>query len=225
MLSVLRCCLLGASSSAMNAQWFGNAILAPPAQHSTTAGATFNITTTRANVNLDLFSARFDAVITAPVAGAWQFAVATNGAVRMWIDDHILVDSSCDVAIDLGLGSAYRGVCDAWDVPHQHKSVIFHGRDNITHNIEQGLHLRMEWMHYGGGDAELSLLWRPGTPSSSLHSAPFVAVPSSALSTTIPVAEVWRQELQQNLTKGWNTWMRDSANRYSRDTSSLSQCS
>lgn len=27
--------------------------------------------------------------------GTWQFAVKTNGAVRLWIDDHILVDSSC----------------------------------------------------------------------------------------------------------------------------------
>ena len=48
---------------------------------------------------------------------------------------------------------------------------------------------RLEWLHYGGGPANLQLLWRPGTPSAAAEAAgraqPFVPVPSSALSPAV----------------------------------------
>lgn len=100
--------------------------------------------------------------------------------------------------------------------------VSWAGRDNVTHSIEKGLHLRLEWLHYGGGPANLQLLWRPGTPSaggggSALTDAapqPFLPVPSSALSPDVRPAELWRQDLQRGLSQGWNTWMRDNAMRH-----------
>lgn len=39
-------------------------------------------------------------------------------------------------------------------------------------------------------------------------------VSSSALSTDVSPAELWRQNLQAELSKGWNTWMRDNAARH-----------
>ncbi len=62
-------------------------------------------------------------------------------------------------------------MCRQWDVPANHTTVEFAGRDNVTHNIASGLHLRLEWLHYGGGDAKLQVLWRPGNPSSSAGEA------------------------------------------------------
>jgi hypothetical protein len=107
-------------------------------------------------------------------------------------------------------------VCKQWDVPANHTKLTFAGRDNVTHHIEKGLHLRLEWLHTGGGPAHINVLWRPGTPSTWLsnNDAPFVPIPSSALAPTIKPAEQWRQELQRELSKGWNTWMRDNAMRH-----------
>ena len=131
------------------------------------------------------------------------------------------MDSSCDapVAANDGLQSTGRPkdpVCKQWDVPTNHSTVTFAGRDNVTHHMEKGLHLRLEWLHTGGGPAHLRLLWRQGTPSTGLSDKdmPFVAVPPSALTPTIRPAEQWRQDLQRGLSKGWNTWMRDNAMRH-----------
>ena len=142
---------------------------------------------------------------------------------------HILVDSSCDqptTVSDDERGSTLqlrgrvpggRDACTEWDVPANHSTVTFAGRDNVTHHIEKGLHLRLEWLHTGGGPALLKVLWRQGTPStwlSARDAPPFVAVPPSALAPTITPAELWRQDLQRGLSKGWNTWMRDNAMRH-----------
>jgi hypothetical protein len=112
------------------------------------------------------------------------------------------------------LGSL-AGNCREWDAPPNHATVAYSGRDNITHHLQQGLHLRLEWLHYGGGDAYLDVLWRPGSPSSNrVGDSLFSPIPASALSPSIPAAEQWRQDLQAKLSHGWNTWMRDSAARH-----------
>lgn len=128
------------------------------------------------------------------------------------------MDSSCDQPL-AGHNDELRPgtpVCKQWDVPANHSTVTFAGRDNVTHHMEKGLHLRLEWLHAGGGPAHLTLLWRQGTPSTALSAedAPFAAVPPSALAPTIKPAEQWRQDLQRGLSKGWNTWMRDNAMRH-----------
>ena len=170
---------------ALRAQWHANAALAPRACLSTVPGLGLNFTSDEPPPSsacavsspvptLDLFTVRFDGTITAPAAGSWEFRVVTNGGMRMWIDDHILVDSSCDAPSS---GASYYkalvGGCGGWDVPDlaSHGLVTFAGRDNVTHHIERGLHLRLEWLHYGGGPASLRVLWRPGTPSSTAASA------------------------------------------------------
>ena len=184
---------------------------------------------------LGLFSARFDGTLTAPDAGSYEFRIVTNCGVRFWIDDHIIIDSSCDNHTGVGgvgpRDSGTRGlgqrdhprpgpVCLQWDVPDKstHAAVTFAGRDNVTHRIEKGLHLRLEWLHYGGGPASMELLWRLGTPSSGGASdaaaADFASVPASALSPLLKPAEEWRQDLQRGLSKGWNTWQRDNAMRH-----------
>ena len=169
-------------------------------------------------------------MITAPAAGSYQFRVVTNGAVRLWLDDHILVDTSCDTPLkpdpshlmdewltlppnqptvqpaealeeqprdgSQRLGSL-AGNCKEWDVPAEHATVTLNARDNVTHRIEEGLPLRLEWLHYGGADALLTVLWRDGTPSSRLDTgSAFTSIPSSALSASIPLPEQWRQDLQ-----------------------------
>ena len=97
----------------MLASWHPTANLAPPAQAcaATVPGATFNFTSEAAlseacaGLSLGLFSARFDGKVTAPAgAGTMQFAIKTNGAVRMWVDDHILVDTSCNACNPPGGG-------------------------------------------------------------------------------------------------------------------------
>ena len=175
---------------------------------------------------LNLFSARIDGMIRAPSEGSWQFQIKTNGAVRFFVDDHILVDSSCvPVPPELAttMGDHEDGMrCDTWSAPDKHASVTHVGRDNVTHHIsakEGGLHLRLEWLHYGGGPADLEVLWRLGTPSKSSNGggesdSGFVSIPSTALGVNVSPAEEWRQSLQANLSRGWNTWMRESASRH-----------
>eukprot|EP00729_Bicosta_minor_P004878 gene4881-23276_t len=166
-----------------------------------------------------LFTARMDSMITAS-PGTWQFAVKTNGAVRLWIDDHILVDSSCGPGLpaNTSMSSVASNnnsnalkdhprkdtpACATWDV------------DNISHHLDQGLHLRLEWFHYGVEEAVLELLWRRSSSSlASSAASSFVAVPGSAFKTKLPRSEVWRQQVQAKLSRGWNTWMRDSAARH-----------
>jgi hypothetical protein len=241
---------VAAAATGLRAQWFGNAVLAPKSCPGEVAGAALHFSSDAdlpsasqcaaagaTPPTLGLFSARFDGTITAPHAGSWEFRVVTNGAVRMWIDDHILVDSSCDQHMPppAGAGAASpfssstststdrdggfgHVECKEWDVPAHHSTVTFAGRDNVTHHIERGLHLRLEWLHYGGGGASLQILWRPGTPSSlSPHdtaAGAFALVPSSALAPTISAAEQWRQGVQAELSTGWNTWMRENAMRH-----------
>ena len=100
--------------------------------------------------------------------GSWQFQLRTNGAARLWIDDHILVDTSCDHPI-APLNGSHVDVppsnCGEWSAPSDGALLSYAGRDNVTHHIHNGLHIRLEWLHYGGNDALLQLLWRPGTPS------------------------------------------------------------
>lgn len=237
------------SGTGLLAAWHSNAVLAPSSTSSDNcSGAVDGLSlkyTTSAEVgsgckstsaaqrpSLGLFSARFDGTITAPSAGSWEFRIVTNGAVRFWIDDHIIIDSSCDdhspasaaatiAAQSLPALRRTKGFnCYQWDVPdpEAHSTAVFAGRDNVTHHIEKGLHLRLEWLHYGGGPANLQLLWRPGTPSMAAEAdgrtQPFVPVPSSALTPVVKHAELWRQGLQAKLSRGWNTWMRDNAMRH-----------
>lgn len=99
---------------------------------------------------------------------SWQFLLRTNGAARLWIDDHILVDTSCDAPISKANGSHVSvppSNCGAWTASSDGAVVSYAGRDNVTHHIHNGLHMRLEWLHYGGGNAVMQLLWRPGTPS------------------------------------------------------------
>ena len=162
-------------------------------------------------MSVDLFSARFDATVTAPSAGSYEFAVRTNGAVRLWVDDHILVDTSCDL---VGRRSP---LCAEWSMPSPPSTRLIAGgsRSNITRGIDSGLHLRLEWLHYGGDDATIEVLWRPSSPTTESNSdVPFVHIPSSALSPSLTRAEDWRQRMQSAMSRGWNTWSRDSAARH-----------
>lgn len=99
--------------------------------------------------------------------------------------------------------------------PPGHETRLWLGRDNISHDLDQGLHLRLEWFHYGVEEAVLELLWRRSSSSlASSAASSFVAVPGSAFKTKLPRSEVWRQQVQAKLSRGWNTWMRDSAARH-----------
>eukprot|EP01046_Picozoa_sp_COSAG06_P053933 COSAG06_NODE_9457_length_1896_cov_1.814691_2_plen_450_part_01 len=265
------------ASTGLRAAWYSNAVLAPSAPGPTGLNCSGSVPSLSLNFSsstaiacagskqqrptLELFSARFDAMLTAPSAGSYEFRVVTNGGVRFWIDEcvhlsrlpgrplfpfscaellssrcradtyvaarsHILVDSSCDPPQPPSAGLLQSAdhprpkdpVCREWGIPANHTAVTFAGRDNVTHHIEKGLHLRLEWLHTGGGPAHLELLWRPGTPSAAdgltANESPFVPVPPSALTPSIKPAEEWRQDLQRGLSKGWNTWMRDNAMRH-----------
>ena len=99
---------------------------------------------------------------------SWQFQLRTNGAARLWIDDHILVDTSCDhptANSNVSRATVPPSNCIEWSAPSDGAVLSYAGRDNVTHHIHNGLHIRLEWLHYGGNDALLQLLWRPGTPS------------------------------------------------------------
>lgn len=223
-------------ATGVRAQWYSNAVLAPPSLHCprVAPSTTFALAASSAicpggNVTTELFSARFDATLTAPLPGATQFAVETNGAVRLWLDDHILVDTSCvpcthnkqTTDASHGVGRVHGGpCCKEWRMPSNASVTRLLGRDNVTRNIEKGLHLRLEWLHYGGGPANLTVLWRPGIPSTRTdpefpaQPQDFQPIPASALTPVVSRAESWRQDLQANLSRGWNTWMRDSAARH-----------
>ena len=254
-----------AANSGLRAMWYDNALLAhqpcvaavPDLSLNYTAAVNLPPHCKSKQLSLELFTARLDGVLTAPAGGSYQFRVVTNGAVRLWLDDHILVDTSCDAPLQsepLMAESLSRhntafpslspkappqpaartqqkqatphdgrervgslaGNCKEWDVPAGHATVTYNGRDNVTHRVEKGLHLRLEWLHYGGGAANLKVLWRVGAPSSQLHSADslFTPIPASAMTSSIPAVEQWRQDLQAKLSHGWNTWMRDSAARH-----------
>lgn len=172
-------------------------------------------------VTVDVFSARFDATVTASTAGSYEFAVRTNGAARLWVDDHILVDTSCQLA------SVRGGVsCSTWAMPLTPSTQLYAGgfRSNITRGIESGLHLRVEWLHYGGDDATIEVMWRPSIPTDEARGGhageeqrtdvAFEPIPPSALSPTLTRAEEWRQRMQSDMSRGWNTWSRDSAARH-----------
>lgn len=241
---VLAACVTVATGlrTGLRAAWYSNSMLAPSSPSSNNCSGVITALsleyTDAASIacegsaaqrpSLELFTARFDGTLTAPAPGSWEFRVVTNGGVRLWVDDHIIVDSSCDTPFQSPLSpfspaqhSSFpdrdhprKGpVCGSWDTPNG--TVTLAGRDNVTHHIEQGLHIRLEWLHAGGGPARLALYWRPGTPSTvSTHpGGGFVTIPASALSPTLSRAEEWRQALQRGLSKGWNTWMRDNAMR------------
>ena len=165
-----------AAETGLRAAWHSNAVLAPSALGPAGLNCSGSVPSLSLNFTdssqiascagaaqqrptLELFSARFDATLTAPVAGSWEFRIITNGGVRFWVDDHIIIDSSCDLPAP-PLGSAAGPprdhprpgpVCKQWDVPANHTAATFAGRDNVTHHIEKGLHLRLEWLHHGGG--------------------------------------------------------------------------
>jgi hypothetical protein len=99
---------VAATSSGLLQQWHGNAVLAPGggcAGHAPNLSLRFSAANPpptggcSASANppsLNLFSTRLDGTLTAPHAGSWEFRIISNGAVRFWVDDHIIVDSSCD---------------------------------------------------------------------------------------------------------------------------------
>jgi hypothetical protein len=91
-------------------QWHGTAVFTPNGCAAHAASLSLQYTTSNpppttncssgsAPPTLALFTTRLDGTITAPHAGSWEFRVVTNGAVRLWVDDHIIVDSSCDSPI------------------------------------------------------------------------------------------------------------------------------
>jgi hypothetical protein len=92
-----------ATSSGLRAAWFSNAVLAPSAPGASglncsgsvpsldlsySAAAPIACTgSAQQRPSMELFSARFDATLTAPAPGSWEFRVVTNGGVRFWIDE------------------------------------------------------------------------------------------------------------------------------------------
>jgi len=257
--------LHAASAAGLRAKFHSNAVLAANDGGATATTVpsldlSYSPSAPPPHGSLQLFSARLDGTLTAPAAGSYEFRVRTNGAVRFFVDDHIIVDSSCDVPSSLARPRGFgKVVCHEWAAPANHTTVVFYGRDFVTHHIERGLHIRVEWLHYAGGPATLQLQWRPGTPSVADSGgdggAPFAPIAPSALSTVVNAAELWRQSLQANMrcetllvllvllvvpvllvllvmlvlfplhllpplpltpagSRGWNTWMRESASRH-----------
>ena len=91
------------AAAVMRAAWYSNAVLAPSAPGATGLNCSGSVPSLdlsysssapiacagieQQRPSMDLFSARFDATLTAPTAGSWEFRVVTNGAVRFWIDE------------------------------------------------------------------------------------------------------------------------------------------
>ena len=93
------------SSTGLRAAWFSNAVLAPSAPGASGLNCSGSVPSldlsysdaapiaclgsAQQRPSMDLFSARFDATLTAPTPGSWEFRVVTNGGVRFWIDEYV----------------------------------------------------------------------------------------------------------------------------------------
>jgi putative isomerase len=132
--------------------------------------------TTIPNVDLTLtnvdywFSQRITGTIVSPVDDLITFSVQTDGSVRMWVDDHLIVDSSTTI-------SSLRVVTAALNIS------FFKGKTQD---------FRIEYLHYPAVNSTLILSWSGNTTA-------FSVVPETAFSNVIPVYEQIRVQLRDKL--------------------------
>lgn len=108
------------------------------------------------------------------------FSLNTDGAVRLWVCDHLLIDD--------------------WRVGHSKRNVSAIGPIGLTPSGQTVCPITLEYGHFSD-DALLQLYWKDSrNPSVRL-------VPTSALEPLSSVAETMRQALRdKQLNAGWGTW-------------------
>eukprot|EP00051_Salpingoeca_urceolata_P013522 m.169852 g.169852 ORF g.169852 m.169852 type:complete len:934 (+) comp17815_c0_seq5:96-2897(+) len=147
------------------------------------------------DASLGTMSLRITGTLTVPegagtasavLSGEWYafaITVGTQHWVRLWVDDHRLVDQ--------------------WSGPHDPTPVTHALLPNVTLSASRPVFLRAD-MRLFSSDVNVTVLWRndPHAPPSP--------VPPSTLRPVIPDTQQLRWTLQDNAARGWNHWYRKS---------------
>jgi hypothetical protein len=157
------------SNTALGPAAAGSSALVPAVNFSSAAGGA-------AAPLADYSSARFDGTVCSPFTQYVYFSIVTSGAVRLWIDDHLVID-----------GSGY-GAANATSPPRvANASAIL----NVPMAAGAPVPIRLEYTQYAG-PAVLQLYWQANFTALQV-------VPPSALAPNVSAAEVQRQALRDRL--------------------------
>lgn len=164
----------------VNWQAWNNTALGPAAAAVLTTVACVNATGTAA-ASGNYTSVAVVGNIISPITDLMVFTVVTDGAVRLWMDDNLLVDNSTvDVAPPRGL-VAIAGVPFTAGVPRT---------------------LRLEYSHWTASSPALALWWQGNVTAAAV-------VPPDAYTATITSAQIERAAVRDRLyapAVAWGTY-------------------
>lgn len=192
MLAVLFSHVLATGS--LRVEVFGNSVMRGTPRCVTTLPNNFNRTLAslcpadkRPSLVLGEVSLRVTATLTVlPKSTEWRAfsaSVGTEAWVRVWVDDHRLVDH--------------------WSGPHPDPPVTPGLLPNVSLAASRPVFVRVDMRPWAAW-AALSLKWRDDA------SKPLVAIPATALAATVSAAQTERRALQERAATGWNQWARHS---------------
>jgi hypothetical protein len=180
------------ASPGLRVEVYGNSVMGGTPRCTTTLPNDFNrsIASLCPAASLgDDCSLRIEGTLTAAAATSpeWRaFSVSVGRAawVRLWIDDHRLVDQ--------------------WSGPHSDPAVTPGLLPNVTLAADRPVFVRVDLRPWAPW-AALALSWRADAAQ------PFALIPTaSALSDTVSSAQTKRRVLQRRAASGWNQWARHS---------------
>ena len=181
-----------ASGSGLTAEFYRNSVMRGTPYCTRVLPNGFNVSLDRAcgsmaAVDGSNASVRITGTLTAPGGSEeWYHFAATVGTrawVRLWVDDHRLVDE--------------------WMGPHAATPTTPGLLPNVSMDSERGVSVRVDLRPWDATVA-FELLWRSSASSS------LAPVPASALSPAVSAAEAARRALQERVATGWNQWARHS---------------
>jgi hypothetical protein len=165
----------GAAGAVLQTAWANNTALGP---------ASAGLVTTPPNVNAvagfcggDWCSARIVGQVLPPATEYLSFTVTTDGGVRLWVDDHLMLDSYPATLPTL------RNATTTYTLP-------------VT--AGQPVPFRLEYTHYTG-PSTLVLWWAGNTTA-------LAVIPPSGLSSNVSAAEATRQGMRDRMYAPANAW-------------------